>query len=121
MTVTAHGTQRVYRGATRHVSSGSTPQASMFYELNPHLRPKATTQQTIAARIRPWLEEHGPATAQEIATGIGVSDPRNVNDAIRRHRADGVVAVGKRQVSRNKYATVWGVEDIHTDDDEIEK
>lgn len=111
MTISAHGARRVWGGASlaRNVEPGTTPRASMFYELNPHLRPKLSAEQRIAERIRPWLAEHGPATAQEIAIGLGCPDARSVNRQFANNRVDNVVVVGTRQTSRNRRSKVWGL------------
>lgn len=123
MTTTAHNAKRVWGGASlaRNVESGTSPQVSMFYELNPHLRKKKTQADvTIADRIAPWLREHGPATAKEIARGISAADVSSVNEQFRFDRVPGAVVVGLRRTGKasNKNAKVWGLQDIHTDDDD---
>lgn len=113
MTVSAHNGRRVYRGASlaRNVSPGESPAASMFYELNPHLKKlRKPSAFEVLDQIKPWLLEHGPATAREIAAGLGIAEPSQVNDQIRRGRIRGVVDAGKRLVG-NRYFKVYKVED----------
>ena len=119
MTTTAHGARRIWGGASlaTNVESGTSPQASMFYELNPHLRKKKKdVDATIAARIAPWLREHGPSTAKEITEGIGAGDVSSVNEQFRLGRVSGAVVVGVRRTGKasNKNAKVWALQDIHT-------
>lgn len=109
MTVAAHNGRRVWGGASlaRNVSSGAAPRASMFYELNPHLRKKEQQRvASVADKILPWLQEHGEATAQDIAKGIGTT-AHTVNFNLRRGIA-GVVEVGVVFTSRNRKSRVWG-------------
>lgn len=100
--------RRIYRGASlaRNVSPGASPKASMFYELNPHLRPKKDPT-ALLERIHPWLVAHGPATITEIAQGLGVKDPRHVGRYFREKRVDGVELVGTRGKGKHK-SQVWG-------------
>lgn len=111
MTVSAHNARRVYRGASlaRNVSPGESPAASMFYELNPHLRSKE--QKAIIAiidKIYPWLVEHGPANAQQIAAGLGVNSS-SINRCLR-NGIYGVVVVGVAK-GYNRSTKIWGVEE----------
>ena len=110
MTIAAHNGRRVWGGASlaRNVEAGTAQRASMFYELNPHLRKKEKAAlESVAEKIRPWLEEHGPATAQQVAKGIGTT-ANAVNANLRRGVA-GVVEVGTLATTRNHKSKVWGV------------
>lgn len=111
MTVSAHNSRRVWRGASlaSNVSPGSSPRASMFYELNPHLRKKdEKTALAIVDKIAPWLAEHGPASAEKIATGLRVS-PSSINRHLRKG-VDGVTIVDIVR-GRNRTTKIWGVEE----------
>ena len=61
-------------------------------------------------QIRPWLLEHGPATAREIAEGLGIAEPSQVNHQIRKGRVRGAVVAGKRLVG-NRYFIVCEIEE----------
>lgn len=101
--------RRVYRGASlaRHVEPGTAARANLFYELNPHLRPKKKESVILAERIRPWLVEHGPATFAEIAKGVGAKTSSHVGRLFREKRIDGVELVGTRGKGKHK-SQVWG-------------
>lgn len=107
MTVSAHNSRRVWRGASlaRNVSPGESPRASMFYELNPHLRKKEKKAiEHIVDKIRPWLIEHGPSSAEKIATGLKVSKV-SVSSRLRKGIA-GVVVVDTVR-GRNRTTKIW--------------
>lgn len=113
MTVSAHNSRRVWRGASlaRNVSPGESPRASMFYELNPHLKKlRKPSAFQVLDQIRPWLLEHGPATAREIAEGLGIAEPSQVNHQIRKGNVRGAVCSGKRLIG-NRYFIVYEIED----------
>ena len=113
MTVSAHNSRRVWRGASlaRNVSPGLEPRASMFYELNPHLKKlRKPSAFQVLDQIRPWLIAHGPSTAREIAEGLGIAEPSQVNHQIRKGNVRGAVAVGKRLVG-NRHFIVYEIED----------
>ncbi len=113
MTVSAHNSRRVWRGASlaKNVSPGLEPRASMFHELNPHLKKlRKPSAFQVLDQIRPWLLEHGPATAREIAEGLGIAEPSQVNHQIRKGNVRGAVATGKRLVG-NRYFIVYEIED----------
>lgn len=115
MTVSAHNSRRVWRGASlaKNVSPGLEPRASMFYELNPHLKKlRKPSAFQVLDQIRPWLLEHGPATAREIAEGLGIAEPSQVNHQIRKGRVRGAVCSGKRLIG-NRYFNVYEIEDEH--------
>lgn len=113
MTVSAHNSRRVWRGASlaRNVSPGESPRASMFYELNPHLKKlRKPSAFQVLDQIRPWLLEHGPATAREIADGLGIAEPSQVNGQIRKGNVRGAVVVGTRLVG-NRHFKVYEIEE----------
>ena len=115
MTTTAHGARRIWGGASlaRNVEPGTSPRASMFYELNPHLRKrKAETDITIADRIAPWLRDHGPSTAKEIAKGLGIADASSINEQFRFHRVHDAYVFGLRKTGRRN-SKVWALQGIH--------
>lgn len=119
MTTAAHNSRRPWGGASlsRNVSPGPTPSISMFYELNPHLRKKKKEiDTTIADRIAPWLAEHGPSTAREIAHGLSIADQSSINEQFRFGRVPGATVVGLRKTG-NKNAKVWGLQEIHMNSD----
>ena len=113
MTVSALNSRRVWRGASlaKNVSPGLEPRASMFYELNPHLKKlRKPSAFQVLDQIRPWLLEHGPSTAREIAEGLGIAEPSQVNHQIRKGRVRGAVCSGKRLIG-NRYFNVYEIED----------
>lgn len=112
MTLSRHRNSLMVSRGSRTPLPSTGPRVSMFYELNPHLRKKkAVADDSIASRIGPWLSEHGPATAKEIAAGIGAGDVSSINELFRLERIPGAYVVGIRKTGKsgNKNTKVWGI------------
>lgn len=109
MTISAHGARRVWGGASlaRNIESGTSARASMFYELNPHLRKKGKVP-SVADKIKPWLAEHGPASAAQVADGIKASEKHVCR--LLQAGVVGVVVVTKKKY-KTRVTKIWGVED----------
>ncbi len=113
MTTTAHNSRKVYGGASLAKNMEPPDRVSphsMYEELYPYMyKRKSRTASPMAAEIRAWLAENSPATASEIAKGIGRDCASSVAHALR-SGVDGAIVVGEKMTKRGMVA-VWGLKE----------
>lgn len=123
MTTTAHGAKRVWGGASlaRNVESGYQPRVSLHKLLHPQMYPKDEQRQKpppIEARhemITAYLKANGPATAPAMEAAFDLR--RDAIGGLLRKGIDGIVALRQeRSELTGRMCSVWGLEEIHTDE-----
>ena len=68
-----------------------------------------TTLNAMQRRVLAYIEEHGPATDEEIATGLGMNPSTERPRRIELARRGLVVQDGTRRTSSGRMACVWRV------------
>jgi hypothetical protein len=109
MTVTAHNTRRIYRGATKQPSPSYTSDRMSYRTLYPYMyrdKPRRPPPSQHATAIREWLTANGPASAHTIATALGYGDHRSTLAAL--GKMQGVVVVGEEMRKTGRMVKVWG-------------
>ena len=81
--------------------NGSITSAAAADELD------ATTLNAMQRRVLAYLEQHGPATDEEIATGLGMNPSTQRPRRIELERFGLVVKDGTRRTSSGRMAVVW--------------
>lgn len=66
-----------------------------------------TTLNAMQRRVLGYIEEHGPATDEEIATGLGMNPSTQRPRRIELARRGLVVQDGVRRTTSGRYATAW--------------
>ena len=137
MTTRAHNTKRaaVQGGSLkRHMSSSASGHArSLYEELHPEMfktipytgrdrrhfskPPRTAPPPIFADDIRAYLAQHGNATSPQIAAALNMST-KLVSNKLTRGLV-GIVRVGTQRTKHGHTMIVWGLVDIHTDDDVI--
>ncbi len=69
----------------------------------------STTLNAMQRRVLAYLEQHGPATDEEIATGLGMNPSTQRPRRIELERFGLVVKDGTRRTSSGRMACVWRV------------
>jgi len=69
----------------------------------------ATTLNAMQRRVLAYLDEHGPATDEEIATGLGMNPSTERPRRIELARAGLIAEAGTRRTASGRMATVWRV------------
>ena len=69
----------------------------------------ATTLNAMQRRVLAYLEEHGPATDEEIATGLGMNPSTQRPRRLELAQAGLVVKDGTRRTTSGRMACVWRV------------
>ena len=69
----------------------------------------ASTLNAMQRRVLTYLEEHGPATDEEIATGLGMNPSTERPRRIELARAGLIAEAGTRRTTSGRNATVWRV------------
>lgn len=67
----------------------------------------ATTLNAMQRRVLAYLEQHGPATDEEIATGLGMNPSTERPRRIELARAGLIAEAGTRRTISGRNATVW--------------
>jgi len=67
----------------------------------------ATTLNAMQRRVLAYLEQHGPATDEEIATGLGMNPSTERPRRIELARAGLIAEAGTRRTTSGRNATVW--------------
>ena len=73
MTISAHGTRRIYNGATRvrEPETSSVPNRTLFDELHPHLRKSEPVQGRNA--LYEYLKRRGPVRLKQIMQKMSIT------------------------------------------------
>lgn len=124
MTTTAHGARRIWGGASlaRNIESGYEPRVSMYQLLHPEQYPKQQQRQkppSIEAcheMITAYLKANGPATAPAMEAALGLR--RDCIGGLLRKGIPGIAVIRQeRSEHTRRMCAVWGLQDIHTDDE----
>ncbi len=125
MTTTAHNARRVWSGASlaRNVSPGYEPRVSLYQMLHPEQYPKEKQCQKpppIEARremIAAYLKANGPATAPALEAAFNLR--RDCIGGLLRKGIPGIVVIRQEKSKQTmRMCAVWGLQEIHTGDDD---
>ena len=124
MTTTAHGAKRVWGGASlaRNVESGYQPRVSLHRLLHPQMYKEKPQQRppSIEARhemITAYLKANGPATAPAMEAAFDLR--RDAIGGLLRRGVAGIVVIRQEKSEHtHRMCAVWGLQDIHTGDDD---
>lgn len=67
----------------------------------------ATTLNAMQRRVLAYLEEHGPATDEEIATGLGMNPSTQRPRRIELARRGLIAEAGTRRTTSGRMAVIW--------------